>query len=136
MKQLEQVLVDTIQKATAATGQLVDGAKQVTAESIDFALTQVPDLIHQLLLWKVADATVGIVAMTLLIAVFFKFLPKVVAFSKEDRDPSALVAYSVFGGVILVIGPAVSIFWNVSLILKIWLAPKIYLIEYVSELVK
>lgn len=136
MKQLEQVLVDTIQKATTVTGQLVDGAKQVTEKSVDFAMEQIPDIIHQLLLWKAADAVIGIIAMLILIVIFFKFLPKVQAFAKEDRDPASLILYSVFGGAVLLVFPAIAIFWNVSLILKIWLAPKIYLIEYVSELVK
>ena len=41
ISQLDQVLIDTIQKATTITGEAIDGAKKVTGQAIDFASAQI-----------------------------------------------------------------------------------------------
>lgn len=134
---LEQVLVDTIQKATAVTGEAIDGVKSVTGKAIDFASTQIPDVIHQLLLWKMAEATVYIIASCIAIWIFFILRKRFAAYIKGSFDEDMGWAFFyVIAGMVLIAVPVLHIITYTLVILKIWLAPKLYLIEYVAKLVK
>lgn len=134
---LEQVLVDTIQKATAVTGEAIDGVKGVTGKAIDFASAQIPDVIHQLLLWKMAEASVYLVASCIAIWLFFVLRKRVIEYVKASFDEAmGLAFYYVIGGLALILVPVLHIVANLLVILKITLAPKLYLIEYVAKLIK
>ena len=126
LNHLEQVLVDTIQKATELTGNV-----------IDFATAQIPDVIHQLLMWKLAESGARIVVCLIIIWVFFVIRKHIKEAVKgtldEDVGP---VIYAILGGIFLVAVPALLIIGSVMRILKIWIAPKLYLLEYAATLVK
>lgn len=133
---LEQVLVDTIQKATAVTGEAIDGMKGVTGKAIDFASAQIPDVIHQLLLWKIAEAAVYLIASCLAVWLFFVLRKRFKEFVKGSYDEAMGWAFFyVLGGGLLIVVPVMEIIASTLLILKIWLAPKLYLIEYVAKLI-
>jgi hypothetical protein len=134
---LEQVLVDTIQKATAVTGEAIDGVKGVTGKAIDFASAQIPDVIHQLLIWKVAESAVYIVASCIAIWLFFVLRARFKVLVKDNYDEGVSWAFFyTIAGMFLIVFPVIQIIASTLLILKIWLAPKLYLIEYVANLVK
>ncbi len=134
---LEQVLVDTIQKATAVTGEAIDGVKGVTGKAIDFASAQIPDVIHQLLVWKMAESVVYTIVSLAVIWLFFVLRKRILIAAKESYDDDMVMfMYYLFGGVFLVLIPALIAVENILCVLKIWLAPKLYLIEYVANLVK
>lgn len=133
---LEQVLVDTIQKATAVTGEAIDGVKGVTGKAIDFASAQIPDVIHQLLLWKMAEALVYVVISAIVIWKVLSLRSAAHKQASEDRDAVWLVMYYLFG--VTVVGgiSAIAFIGYLLVFLKIWIAPKLYLIEYVAKLIK
>lgn len=133
---LEQVLVDTIQKATAVTGEAIDGAKKMTGQAIDFASSQIPDVIHQLLLWKTAEAVVYAVVSAVILWKILSVRKAVHEVANEDNAPEWLAVYYLFGVVIVGGISALVFIANVLEVLKIWIAPKLYLIEYVANLVK
>lgn len=113
---LEQTLVDTI-----------NSTKEGITQGIDFASKQIPDVIEQLLKWKMVEASVymvgGVILILTAIYVYRKFL--------KESD-GAIVVLSLPLGV----GGIVCFTKNILTILQITVAPKIYLIEYVSHLVK
>lgn len=134
--QLEQVLIDAIQKATAVTGEAIDGAKKVTGQAIDFASAQIPDVIHQLLMWKMAEAVVWIVMCLLVAYIIIKAWTPIYKYSIDDRDNTAIIMYSSF---VCGIGGFCVVFvfiCNLLTLIQIWLAPKLYLIEYVASIIK
>ena len=113
---LEQTLVDTI-----------NSTKEGITQGIDFASKQIPDVIEQLLKWKLVEASVfmvsGVILILTAIYVYRKFL--------KDSD-GAIVVLSIplaLGGIVCFIN-------NILIMFQIIVAPKIYLIEYVSHLVK
>ncbi len=134
VSQLDQVLIDTIQKATKVSGEIYDGAKSVTTKSIDFAMQQAPDLIHQLLMYNFIVSLLSFVfSLSLLIGscyfIFYSF--KQYASKKWDETNSIFLIFMIFP-----IGLSFIAMVNSTTWLKIWIAPKIYLIEYAARLLR
>lgn len=133
---LEQILVDTINKATEVSGKAVDKVGEVTTKSIDFAIEQIPDIIHQLLYWKVAEASLYIL-LGFVLAYFLILVGKYVyKATKEGGDLPLFYLYFVMSSIVGGISVGCLVFNNLLIIAQIWIAPKIYLIEYASKLIK
>lgn len=141
---LEGALVDIIQ-------QVSGGVKQ----GVDFLQAEIPDVVRQLLVWKLVSALVyavfGIGVIAVSVALMFKALKKPQpikpdAHSRygnyplslcydEDGDthpgilfiPLVLTGFIIFG-----LGYAS----NVMTAVQIYIAPKVWLIEYAASLVK
>lgn len=134
ISQLDKVLIDTIQKASNVSGEIYDGAKSVTAKSIDFAMQQAPDLIHQLLRYNFIESliffSIGIILFAGSIGFVIYSINKVIKKQWSDNYAPALIfmIFPIAFGFCTVI---TNLDW-----LKIWLAPKIYLIEYAAHLLK
>lgn len=131
---------DQLQKALAA---ILERAIQGMDTSIAFLTAQLPDVIHQLLLYKLvlSAITFGVCvgALIFLLVLFFRtWRPFIVAF----HDTSSASESSAFGyGFLLVILGLLIFFAGVVTAnnltwLKIWLAPKLFLIEYAASLIK
>lgn len=147
-EQANKILVELLQKA--ANG--IDAA-------VSFSQAQIPDVIHQLLVWNFAKSlamTLVLLATAPLAVKFFramikreqdgvfenegyswdrgkpKYKPTLVW--QRDGDLSLLVIIFGFGAglyAITVFGLIADLTW-----LKIWLAPKLYLIEYAASVMK
>lgn len=130
---LEQTLVDTIKGASAVTGDVYAGVKSVTGKAIDFAQQQIPDVIEQLLRWNFAKSLIaflfGIIAIGIVSFSIFCLQKKG---KWEDFDIN-----TVSGMMVIFIGtPSLSlVFCNLTW-LQIWIAPKVYLLEYAAKLIK
>jgi hypothetical protein len=134
VSQLDQALIDVINKSTAVGGEVYDGAKKATGQAIDFAMQQAPDLIHQLLLYHFVISLVWFVVGLLitLSSIYFGYVAcKNYASKKWDDAYSPLVMFLIFP-----IGFGFTVISANTDWLKIWLAPKIYLLEYAANLLK
>lgn len=147
-EQANKILIDLLQKA--ANG--IDAA-------VSFSQAQIPDVIHQLLVWKFTKSLVITLIILATIPVVVKFIRAMIkrepdgVFDNEgyswdrgkpkykptliwqrDGDMSPLTIIFAAGCIFYVVaafGMIVDLTW-----LKIWLAPKLYLIEYAASLVK
>ncbi|CAM8500719.1 hypothetical protein [Enterobacter asburiae] len=126
-EQANKILVELLQKASNG----IDSA-------VSFSQAQIPDVVHQLLLWNSASS--ALFQVFCLVFLGFYAWSSVRALNKLNNGPlddigdGLCVVWMVFGGIaslILFIG-----FWMNFDWLKIWLAPKLYLIEYAASLVK
>lgn len=144
---LNAALVDAITKSTAATGEVFDAGKLLATDiysvtktgaskAMDFATAQIPDVVEQLLMWKTAEAIVYILAVLLLTLLFWVFQRKIAAYAKENNDVAALLLYNIFAGAGLLIGGGTTLVINLLVVVKITIAPKLYLVEYAAELLK
>lgn len=119
-EQANKILVELLQKASNG----IDSA-------VSFSQAQIPDVIHQLLMWN-AVSSAGIQALCVLAIIAIIYL---MIYAWKKCDDVDLLAPS-----LLVISGILSIFVFVLFCnfdwLKIWLAPKLYLIEYAASLVK
>ncbi|TFL14185.1 hypothetical protein CSC67_08515 [Pusillimonas caeni] len=122
-EQLQTALADLIGKANSG----IDAGTT-------FLQAQLPDVIQQLLIWKAAMSSLlfllsvaGFIGVTVAIVRVWRNAD---FWNGDDMPPSALVAFFLC---VLYAFPA--LVWSLDW-LQIWLAPKIYLIEYAASLAK
>ena len=100
--------------------------------SVNFLSAEIPDVIHQLLVFKLAQASALLLMSVLYLIAWSVLLYK--SF-KNDMDGGIQMALCFIGGS-LAITSVVGLFMCGGTALQIWLAPKIYLIEYAASLTK
>lgn len=125
---MQDALVSIIQK----TQQGIDA-------SVSFLSEQIPDVIQQLLLWKFVQAVVITIIMVVLVTLYFKMFKRVWKYTEEhldgwDQGP-ARGAYGFVGGFGALVAGCAGVD-NFLTALQIYVAPKVYLIEYAASLVK
>lgn len=129
---------------------------------VSFLSAEIPDVIHQLLMWKLAEACLLLAVFTAVailggVAIRKSYVPvkrhmrgsslyygnSGNDLEKEGKELMAenagAMPFAIFGlifGVIALFVFAVNGTQKVAVILQIWLAPKIYLIEYAASLAK
>lgn len=114
---LLSILNSTINAATAAK---------------DFLLAEVPDVIHQLLVWKALQSGITFAVGLLIFSVAAYFTVRV--WRDTEDDPLGVSPMIMFPGMTMAAGgvmAALNLTW-----LQILVAPKLYLIEYAASLVK
>jgi hypothetical protein len=126
-EQAQKILIDLLQKASSG----IDSA-------VSFSQAQIPDIVHQLLVWNAVSSAIFQVFVILFLAFFAwssaKAMDKVKNGPLDEFGDTLCLVWVALGGiasVIIFIG-----FWFNFDWLKIWLAPKLYLIEYAASLVK
>ena len=138
---LDQALVNIINKTTAG----IDSATTFLSE-------QIPDVVQQLLLWHFTYNLVlfisGVVLLIVTGVVLYKYGGKGRELTQEERryskyvstithdedgnaGPQLLATGFVTFAILMVSSTLINLTW-----LKIWLAPKIFLIEYTATLIK
>lgn len=134
-----KILVELLQKASDG----IDSA-------VSFSQAQIPDVVHQLLVWNFVSSAGSQVLGIALIVMSFMLPAFSIRARKNGRQwtasdgrpldswfvPSMLYILSTFaapaiGSVVGIITISFNFDW-----LKIWLAPKLYLLEYAASLIK
>lgn len=125
-EQAQQLLVDLIQKASNG----IDGA-------VAFSQAQIPDVVHQLLMW---NFTTSILYSAICISLFsgLQYLSfKIFKYLRKEWEGDDFAEYpEMMLLLILYALTFIPLLWVNLDWLKIWLAPKLYLIEYAASLVK
>lgn len=129
---------DELQKALAG---LIEKSIAVSGDALAFTQEQLPEVIQQLLLWKLTYSAL----MTLLGVMFFVVLGVLswrywrdVLRVLGDEYASLLSRSSVFlllffavPSLVIFAGSLINLEW-----LQIWLTPKVYLLEYAANLIR
>lgn len=135
-----------------ALSEMIVGVTTTAGQAKDFLIAQTPDVVRQLLYWKFAESVAwDVVAIFLFITIpvnataFFRYGARNMwgaapfgSTKEDDRKADAavpsLMTWGLLGGLYTVIGTIVA-FTSLNLAwLQIWLAPKVYLIEYAKTL--
>lgn len=147
-EEANKILVDLLKKAS-------DGIDSAIA----FSHAQIPDVVHQLLVWNMVDSlikTLIAISTIPLVIWFMKKQCKKVEIGKLDNEGRSwdngqpkykpTMIWESDGRLSGFVLPLVAVFilWFSFIIsvvanmtwLKIWLAPKLYLIEYAASLIK
>ncbi|UTJ46625.1 hypothetical protein NLZ15_17535 [Atlantibacter subterranea] len=147
-EQANKILVELLQKA--ANG--IDAA-------VSFSQAQIPDVVHQLLVWKFTKSLVISVIILATVPVAIKFFrammkreqdgvmgdegyswergkPKYKPTLVWEKDETISPASIIFGTIIFFYSATAFIVLSDMTWLKIWLAPKLYLLEYAASLIK
>ncbi|EIV4661718.1 hypothetical protein L8196_000416 [Salmonella enterica] len=147
-EQANNILVELLQKASNG----IDAA-------VSFSQAQIPDVVHQLLLWNMVDSLIKTLIAILTIPLVFWFMKKQCqrveigkigdeGYSWERGNPKyrTTMVWDSKGEINFLILPLAGVLIMCGLFiistvtnmvwLKIWLAPKLYLIEYAASLIK
>lgn len=123
-EQANKILADLLQKASNG----IDTA-------VSFSQAQIPDVIHQLLVWNAVSSLLFQVIAILTVIGFLLTVKKeweiAEGYSGADFFAFLYIVCGALASIIMFVG-----FWFNFDWLKIWLAPKLYLIEYAASLVK
>lgn len=126
-EQANKILVELLQKA--ANG--IDAA-------VTFSQAQIPDVVHQLLVWNSVSSILMQIFILSFISVYvfavYKFY-KITESKNLDDGPLIAGIFSLAVGALFATGLAIAFFSYFDW-LKIWLAPKLYLLEYAASLIK
>ncbi|WDB84022.1 hypothetical protein [Escherichia albertii] len=147
-EQANKILIELLQKASNG----IDAA-------VSFSQAQIPDVVHQLLLWNMVDSLIKTLIAILTIPLVFWFMKKQYQkveigifdnegwlWEKGKPKYKPTMIWESNGEISFLILPLAAVFvlWVSFIIavvtnmtwLKIWLAPKLYLVEYAASLVK
>ena len=113
-----------------------------TAEKTgNFIVEQAPDLIRQLLIWKTVEHSIYVIIGISLIIYFYRWTKKVAKEMKEKEDDFEDYFMDSLANIFIAIGQISALIIGIALItenlhdlIQIVFAPKIYLIEYTSQL--
>ncbi|MFP2504623.1 hypothetical protein [Buttiauxella gaviniae] len=121
-EQTDKIVASLIQKA-------MDGVDQ----AVDFSKAQLPDVIEQLMHWKLASYSFRIFTCALLmIAMCFAFRKSYQWHEGVEKESTGffgmLFSFAIFMMCLVVL------LGNVGNLIQLWLAPKVWLIEYAAQL--
>lgn len=130
----QKVLTDLLQKASNG----IDSA-------VAFSQAQIPDIVHQLLMWNFVSSIICMIASA---AIFISCLVFVFWLLKQRKEGAgwteflgnssiSSVAYdfTMFASITFTV-ISLCVFASSFDWLKIWIAPKLYLMEYAASLIK
>ena len=120
--------------------QLLQLLKTTLQDGKDFILEQAPSVIQELILWGRATTTLGVCASIIGVLVFtilfFVFIKK---FRKETNQYNDKWTMRETYGLSLITSGVMSVATMIStvtftiLALKVWLCPKLYLLDYLKD---
>lgn len=120
----------------------IEGIKKTGTELVDALYQQAPEVIEQLLLWHGIESFIlFLVSLAMLSVPFIFYKLAAAAYTKfnvakmSDEFPYWMITI-VSGIVSITASTAMAIDLMNLKWLKIWLAPKVYLLEYLATLVK
>lgn len=119
-------------KAEEVLATVLQKAMEVAEKTGDFVTDQAPDVVQQLLAWKFAQAlVVGLMCAVVFLICAYHVYRVLRSDRAEDWHEPVVILCTLFGAPSLML--AVPYLLDA---LQIWLAPKVYLIEYTANLIK
>lgn len=124
------------EQANKALSELIANAAGGLNGAIEFSKQQIPEVVNQLLTWNLISSALTQVVCLAIIALYLLSFKRAAALSEDYGNP-----YSIAATVFLPAGAGVAcsallIFCISFDWLKILVAPKLYLLEYASHLIK
>lgn len=112
---------------------VLEKALQIAEQTGEFVIEQAPEILREFYLWHIVDYSIGILFYIVLL-VIITFLIRYFGVRDEwEFYDGTLVALSWVGGA-LGLFSLWALYYNISKLLQIWLAPKFYLVEYLLTL--
>lgn len=132
---INAVLIDILKGAKDASSEIYGASKTGIVKAVEFAQEQSPMVVQEFLVWKFAQSVIWVIVGLIAIGVLGFLIKKCVANWKNpelfERDLYVLpiVMSSILIGVICF----VNIVPNVEQIVKVKVAPRVFMIEWVSD---
>ena len=140
------VVIDILSGVRNAGSEIYAASKDAIHKSVDFVVAQAPDVVAQFLKWKLCEAIIHFFILALIGCIFFYLAYRCYVYtktaSKTDGYRDVMDSFSIgvlwkwiFSGLAAII-MLISIGTTFPTIVKIAIAPKVYVLEYVVDLAK
>lgn len=129
----ERALAFILEKAETYSGKI----ETAVGKAVDYAYTEVPLIIQEFLRWRMARSITYVVIYGVLTFLVIRFPIKWKWFTEDLADETG--GASVAGAVFSCIGSLIFFCLTIShflTVIQIWIAPRVYLIEQVTNLIK
>lgn len=122
-------------KSSELLVKMIDVTVQSVSDVVEFGKQQIPEVIHQLIMWNIAKVSIWMI-LGLVIAIFLcqvgnKLKPSL---NQSEKGLGTFVQ-GIFWAVGLAVGGTIFV-KNLFEVAYIVIAPKVWLIEYAAQLIK
>lgn len=105
----------------------------LSVSGVEFLVSEIPDVLHQLLIWKSTVSAISMLCWVILCIAIYKFNRWQIGYlSKNKKFDEPYVVINMLQSILIF--PLIGLF-DITF-LKIWIAPKVFLIEYAAQMVK
>lgn len=132
---INAVLIDILKGAKDASSEIYGASKTGIVKAVEFAQEQSPMVVQEFLLWKFAQSVIWVIVGVIAIGVLGFLIKKCVSKlknSKSDED-QIYVLPIIISVIISVVICFANIVPNVEQIVKVKVAPRVFMIEWVSD---
>ena len=146
---INTILIDVLKGVKEAGSELYAAGKAGVAQAVDFALQQAPLIVQEFLSWKMGEAIFNCIFFSIVVIILLSIIvwakKKIKKLQSYDDDivkikkllyyDDDIVFYSMIITfcIVFTVGSTIPIKNNIETIIKIKLAPRVYIIEYVTK---
>lgn len=132
---INTILIDVLKGVKETGSELYAAGKAGVAQAVDFALQQAPLVVQEFLSWKMSEAIINLIFFGIGTVIMLFCLVFLLKKGKKNIENDAIVP--IFFGtaftVIVLIALLNNIKKDIQTVVKIKLAPRVYIIEYVTN---
>ena len=132
---INTILIDVLKGVKETGSELYAAGKAGVAQAVDFALQQAPLVVQEFLSWKMSEAIINLIFFGIGTVIMLFCLGFLLKKGKKNIENDAIVP--IFFGtaftVIVLIALLNNIKKDIQTVVKIKLAPRVYIIEYVTN---
>lgn len=137
---LNEMVIDILRSGKATAGEIYSASKTALGKAVDFTMEQAPLVVKEFLAWRLARAIMTFL-IGLIVVVFLFYCSvrcgimskNVDKYCKDDREVAT--GFKWIWRILALIVLMVNLSVNGMDILKITIAPRVYMIEYVVDTV-
>jgi len=137
---VNSILIDVLKGVKDAGSEMYATSKVGLAKAVDFAVEQAPIVVQEFLSWKMGEAIFNVAVYTIAAIVLFciaRFLFKKIKDTNinyaKDEEIVPLGLGLMFSAAMFCLITILHIKPNIETIIKIKLAPRVYILEYVTK---
>ena len=132
---INTILIDVLKGVKETGSELYAAGKAGVAQAVDFALQQAPLVVQEFLSWKMSEAIINLIFFGIGTVVLLFCLVFLLKKAKKNIENDAIVP--IFFGTVFTVIALIFLLRNIKndiqTIVKIKLAPRVYIIEYVTK---
>jgi len=132
---INTILIDVLKGVKETGSELYAAGKAGVAQAVDFALQQAPLVVQEFLSWKMSEAIINLIFFSIGTVILLFCLVFLLKKAKKNIENDAIVP--IFFGTVFTVIALIFLLRNIKndiqTIVKIKLAPRVYIIEYVTK---
>ena len=132
---INTILLDVLKGAKEVGSEIYSAGKAGLIQAVDFAMQQAPLVVQEFLSWKMSEAIINLIFFGAAFVIAFCFFVFLIKKANKYIHSKAIVAIGL--GMVGTLVIMISLLFNfikpdIQTIAKIKLAPRVYIIEYVT----